>query len=204
MPTDPATGESLPYPGEPGGPPPGAPPDMAGGPPPGPPPGPPAAGPQDEQIAQLEQIAASAPVPEKPYTVKVVEGLVSQLNDTIDALGGEDFPDVEVDLSAADGKKWGQPLPPALFVPMVALNDALRMIEDGKFFDKYGFEATELMSDTDLRKASAQMKRMQKDKKLIEAMQAPLEGGPESEGPAPAPAPGEMSDEDQMLAEGLA
>lgn len=204
MPTDPVTGESLPYPGEPGGPPAGAPPDMAGGPPPGPPPGAPPGGPDDAQIAQLEQIAASAPMPEKPYTVKVVESLVGQVNDTVDALGGQDFPDIELDLSAADGKKWNQPLPPALFVPLVALNDALRMVEDGKFFDKYGFDPTELMVDADLRKATAQLKRMEKDKKLAEAMQAPLEGGPEAGGPPPAPAPGEMSEEDQMLAEGLA
>jgi len=57
-------------------------------------------------------------------------------------------------------------------------------------------------SDVGVRKATAQLVRLSKDKKLVEAMQAPM-GGEEPE-VGPAPEMGAMSPEDEELAAGLA
>ena len=207
MPVDPATGARLPYPGEPGygeAPPPG--PMPPGAMPPGgpmPPEGMPPEGMAPEGMApDLAQIAGQAPAPEKPFAVKALETLVKQFNDTIDKLSGGDLPPVEVDFAGVEGKKWPDPLPPQIFVPLVAINEALSVIEDGKYHDKYGFDPMEITSDVEVRKATAQLKRMAGDKKLAEALMAPMEGGEEmAEAP---PAPGQFAEEDEMLAEGLA
>mgnify|MGYP003133879172 CR=1 FL=1 len=211
MPIDPATGQQLPYAGEPGAAP-GAPP-MA----PGPGPAPGGAGPDDLMAqqdqnaqAQMEMIAGSAPNPSKPFTVKVIQTMIDQFNSTLDALGGGDLPDIEwtPDPALAEGGKWNQPLPPQIFVPVVALNEALKVVgeEPGQFGEKYGFVPEELLTDGDLRKATAQMKRMAGDKKLVEAMQAPAAGAAEPGGEEEAlpPGPGAMSPEDRELAGAMA
>jgi len=208
MPIDPATGAPLPYPGEPGfeealaaNPEAYAAEGIApGGQPPGglPPEGPPPGG----MAPDLAQLAAQAPMPEKPFSIKALETLVKQFNDTIDKLGGGDLPPVEVDFTGVEGKKWTDPLPPQIFIPLLAINEALAVIEDGKYQDKYGFDPLEITSDVEVRKATAQLKRMAGDKKLAEALMAPVEGAEEmAEAP---PAPGQFPEEDQMLAEGLA
>jgi len=209
MPVDPATGAPLPYPGEPGydpaaaaapqgmppqGMPPGAPPE--GMPPEGMPP-------EGGVPPEIAQIAASAPMPEKPYTVKALETLVKQFNDTMNTLAQGQLPEVDVDFSVVEGNKWDQPLPPQLFVPLVAINEALKMLEGGKYADKYGFDPLEMTSDVEVRKATAQLKRMSKDKKLAEDLMKPDAGGEET-AEASAPTPGEFAEEDDMLAEGLA
>ena len=199
MPVDPATGAPLPYPGEPGydpamaAPPQGMPPQGM------PPEGMPPAGPPEVDMAQ---IAAAAPQPEKPFSVKALETLVKQFNDTISKLTDGQLPAVEVDFSGVEKNKWNEPLPPQIFVPLVAINEALGVLEDGKYAEKYGFDPMELTSDVEVRKATAQLKRMSKDKKLAEALMAPVGG--EEETPQEAPAPGSFPEEDQMLAEGLA
>tara|TARA_R110000824_G_scaffold127013_4_gene286878 strand:- start:1074 stop:1679 length:606 start_codon:yes stop_codon:yes gene_type:complete len=198
MPIDPVTGENLPYPGEPGGPPAGAP--AAGAPP---------AGDveqmdqmmSDDAAARAEAIASSAPPPKSPFSFQAIKSLIDEFNKTIDSLGGEDLPEVEFE--APDGeKRWNQPLPPAIFVPVVALLEALKMIDDGGMFDKYGFDPEELVDDTSLRKAAGQLKRMAKDKKLADMMQRPIGGPGEEEAPGEPmpPAPGGMEGDDAMLA----
>jgi len=210
MPVDPATGAPLPYPGEPGYDPATAGAMPPGAPPPGamPPEGPPPPGMPPEQGApgmvnpELAQIAAQAPMPEKPFAIKALETLVKQFNDTLGKLSGGDLPEVVVDFGDVEGKKWSDPLPPQIFIPLVAINEALRVIEDGKYYDKYGFEPMEITSDVEVRKATAQLKRMAGDKKLADALMAPVEGGEEMA--EAGPAPGEFAEEDEMLAEGLA
>jgi hypothetical protein len=159
--------------------------------------------PEEEQMMQLQELASQAPEPSKPYSVKAIETLVKEFNTTLDALGGEDLPDIEVDLSAATGKKWETPLPGELFIGLIAINEALKFIAEGKFAEKYGFDPMELTDDTALRKATAQIVRMGKDKKLVEAMQEPVapEAAPET---GPPPRPGEMTDEEEELASAMA
>ena len=213
MPVDPVTGARLPYPGEPGydpvmaAPPAGmAPGGMPpeGMPPEGMPPEgmPPEGMPPGDMASDLAQIAGQAPMPEKPFTIKALETLLKQFNETINKLSGGDLPQVELDFSGTEGNKWADPLPPQLFVPLVAINEALRVVEDGKYFDKYGFDPMEMTSDVEVRKATAQLKRMAKDKKLSDALMAPEEGAEEmAEAP---PSPGNFDEQDEMLAEGLA
>jgi len=205
MPVDPATGESLPYAGEAGAAPDAPPVPSAPAVEGAPPEGAPAEG--DPEMIRLEQIAASAPPPEKPFSVKTIETVVSEFNAAMSKLSGGEIPEIEVDLSAAKNGKWDAPLPPELFLPLVAISEALGMIGGGEYADKYGFDPFDVTTDTDLRKVAAQFKRMAKDKKLIADLQegAEVEGEemPEEEGAEMAPPPAEMGEEDQVLAAGM-
>jgi len=218
MPIDPATGQRLPYAGEPGAPA-GAPPTPAGGPG-APPPGgpgapPPGAEPTPEELAALEAenasmrgdiMAEAAPQPEKPYSVKAIDTLIGDFNDTLEALAGTELPDVEWQTPEGAGAKWPNPLPPEIFVPLVALTEALKVVGDGSFYEKHGFEPMELTSDAELRKASASMRKMAKDSDLAEAMQAPMgaagPGAPPESEEMPPP-PGGFEEEDELLAQNL-
>ena len=190
-------------PGAPGelGPPPG---EMA--PPPGAGPGPEetAAAMDQEAAARVEAMAAAAPVPEKPFAVKAIQTMIGQFNDTIDAMGGEGLPDVEW-AAPEGGAKWENPLPGEIFVPMVALNEALKLVEGGEFYEKYPLDPEEITSYVELRKSTALLKKMEKDKGLSDVMQAPVGGAPEGEEMEEElpPAPGGMTEEDEMLAAGL-
>tara|TARA_R100001082_G_scaffold28821_1_gene14481 strand:+ start:15557 stop:16222 length:666 start_codon:yes stop_codon:yes gene_type:complete len=218
MPVDPKTGENLPYPGEPGYDP-NDPRQQAAMEAEAMPPGgeamPPGGEemPMEGEVEEVDQmmaddaamradaIAASAPEPSKPYTVRAIQTLVDQFNDTIDALGGEDLPEVEF-MSPEGEKRWEQPLPPSVFVPLVALTESLKLIGGGEYHEKYGFDPMELTDDTALRKASGQLGRMAKDKDLSDMMQQPI-GGAEQDAEMPEempPPPGGFSDEDDMLA----
>jgi hypothetical protein len=88
----------------------------------------------------------------------------------------------------------------------VALTEALKIVGDGSYYDKYGFEPMELTSDPELRKASAQLRKMGKDKDLQEAMQAPMGAaapGAPPEGEEMPPPPGGFEEEDELLAQNL-
>ena len=71
--------------------------------------------------------------------------------------------------------------------------------------DKYGFVPEEILSDADLRKVTATLKKMAKDKKVVEAMQAPIEGDEAApmaeEQPSP---PGFFNEDEQDLAANMA
>lgn len=191
-------------------PPPGPPPAAAAPPPEmGPPPG--AGTPEgvmeadaQEAMARQETIAASAPQPEEPFSVTAIQTLIKQFNDTVEDLGGAELPDVEW-TPDTPGKKWDAPLPPQIFVPIVALRQALDVIGGGAFGEKYDFRPTEITDDTVLRQVTGQISKMGKDKKLVKAMQAPLEGPPEEAPPerGTAPVPSQMTEEDRMLAENM-
>jgi hypothetical protein len=227
MPVDPRTGQNLPYPGEPGyeeavaanpelymemaggmpggeGMPPGGEMMPPGGEmmPPGAPPSPDDIVALEEEEAMLESqvMSEAAPQPESPFSVAAIQTLLSEFNSTLDKFAGEDIPDLEWP-GAEGGNKWDQPLPPEVFAPLVALNDTLQLVEDGKYFDKYGIELEALTSDAELRKATASLKKMAKDKKLVEAMQAPV--GPEAQGAEMPPPPGGFDEEEQMLASNM-
>jgi hypothetical protein len=228
MPVDPRTGQNLPYPGEPGyeeavqanpeaylemaneagGVPPGGEMMPPGGEmmPPGGEAMPPGGAPSPDEMVALEEeeaaleqdvMAQAAPQPEKPFSVDAIQTLLSEFNSTLDAFAGEDIPDLEW-AGAEGGDKWDQPLPAEVFAPLVALNDTLQLVEDGKYFDKYGIELEALTSDAELRKATASIKKMGKDKKLVSAMQEPV--GEPVEGEEMPPPPGGFDQDEQMLA----
>lgn len=153
----------------------------------------------DQAVAseQFQMVAQTAPAPEKPFSKKAISTLVSQFNDTISAMSGGQLPAVEVTLEG-EGQKWSQPLPPQIFVPMTALYEAVK-VGAPDMAEKYTpADPTQILDDTGLRKASASLRMMEKDKKLIKAMQAP---GPES-APGMNEAPeGDMPEGDEPQAE---
>lgn len=162
---------------------------------------------EQEAQARRDMLASAAPPPEKPFSIKSIQTLITQFNDTVDAFGGEDLPNVEWTPPEGMGAKWDQPLPPEIYVPLIALEDAMGVVAGGEFVDKYKLVASEITSDTEVRKATAQLSRMAKDKKLVKAMQAPIqpagEEGAMPEGPPP-PSPYEMGEEDRALQENMA
>ena len=145
----------------------------------------------------------SAPMPEKPYSVNAVKTLLKELNKTLDKLSGEDIPDIEAEL-ASKGAKLEGPLPQELYLTLLAISESMRMLGED-FVKKYGFSPEELMTDADLRKVTATLKKMSKDKKLIEAMQAPV-GGEEAMEPemAEPSSPGFFDEDEQALATNMA
>ena len=162
---------------------------------------PPAADPQGEAEAQLEELAASAPEPSKPFSVKSIQSLVKTFNATLKKISNTDMPEIEIDLGGE--KKWDQPLPADIFLPLLAIAELLKMVAGGEFADKYNFDLFNVTDDTGLRKVEAMLKMMAKDKKFIAAVKDLQEGAPTEEG-APeeemAPAPDAMPEEDEMLA----
>ena len=164
-----------------------------------------AASPEQEVEAQLDELARSAPPPTKPFSVKALESMVKIFNDTLSKISDADMPEIELDSSAAEGGKLNAPLPPDVFLALLAVSQLVGMVAGGEFADKYGFDPFSVLTDTDVRKVSAQLKMMGKDKKFIEAVAALQEGAeaPGDEGPEDAemaPPPTDMGDDDAMLA----
>jgi hypothetical protein len=145
----------------------------------------------------------SAPMPEKPYAMNAVKTLIKELNKTLDKLSGQDIPDIEADLPSKGAKLEG-PLPAEVYITLAAIAESLKLLGED-FVNKYGFIPEELMTDADLRKVTATLKKMSKDKKLIEAMQAPVGGEegmePEMEEPS---SPGFFDEDEQALASNMA
>jgi hypothetical protein len=214
MPVEPNTGMQLPYKGEPGydqakaqfpelyaaeeqamaqG---GAPPAQQGAPPaemPG------DEGPMDAMAGQdqMMQMASAAPVPEKPFSVSAVKTLLKELNKALDAFSGQDIPDLEVEMPSKGAKLEGG-LPAELFITLMAIAESLKLL-DPDVAGKYDFDPAEIMSDADLRKVTATLKKMAKDKKVLEAMQQPAVDDPEMAMQQPS-SPGFFDEDEQTLA----
>ena len=171
----------------------------------------PSADPEAEMQDQFQQMAESAPQPEKPFTIKVIDRMVKTLNKMMGTLTDQDIPEITFDSGDAKGGKFDQALPADLFITLVALTQLLEMVGGGEFVDKYSFDPYTAVTDTDIRKITAQLERMMKDKKLIEAIKEMSEGedlagdeGPQDAEEPMAPAPTEMTEEDQELASSMA
>jgi hypothetical protein len=155
----------------------------------------------DKERARYDAMASAAPTPKKPYTAKTVQTLVDTFNETLDKLGGQDLPNVEVDLKGEE--RWPEPLPASIFVPLVALFQAIEQVGGGKFAGKYTVAPDELVDDTGLRMAAGQLVRMGNDAALAKAMQEPI-GGSEAPAPeGPAMTRGAMSPEDQEMMQSM-
>lgn len=198
MPIDPVTGESLPYPGEPGGAPQGG--DM---------------GPSPQEIEQLraqeadlkmQELSVGAPPPEKPYSIKSIKMFSDQMDKTLDSLAGTDveIPAWEPDKALVEkGDRWPEPLPPEVFAPAVALVEAIRFVDAEGNYEKYMFEPMELVTDAALKVAAGKLKMMEKDKQLAQDLQSPPGEEVMAEGAEPPPMPaGEdapLSEDDELL-----
>lgn len=151
---------------------------------------------QQEQMAQIEAIAASAPQPEKPYSAAMVKKVVKALNALIDKVDKK-MADVEFE---PEGSKIEGPLPPDVFVPIVLV---LTFVQQLPGMEKYQMDPGELVSDAALRKLQGLLKMMAKDKDLIKAMkgEAPEAPAEEEAPPPPEDMPGEMTEDDEAIAE---
>jgi|TARA_R100000084_G_scaffold97326_1_gene51252 hypothetical protein len=164
-----------------------------------------AAPPEEDIDAQLDELARSAPEPTKPFSAKAIQSLVDIINDSLSKISDVEIPEISFDDSGVDGGKLNSPLPADIFLTLVAISQLITMVGGGEFSGKFGFDPFTLVTDTDLRKAAAQIKMMAKDKKFIEAVsnlqgeqQMPGDEGPQDAGMAPPPS--DMTDEDAMLA----
>ena len=167
------------------------------------PPPAPAEGAAPDVDADMMQLAQSAPAPTKPFSLKALEGLLKQFNATLSKISVVEMPPIEVDFSAAEKNKFDQPLPPDLFLPLLAVSELVKMVGGGEFESKYSFDIFTVLTDTDIRKLTAILKMMAKDKKFIEGVKQ-LQEQPQmagDEGPSDmAPPPDDMGQDDHVLA----
>jgi len=127
---------------------------------------------QDQQRqAQIQQIAQTAPMPEKPYTYKAIDKFADAMNDFVKK--------VEPEMMAAEynppegENKLDGPLPAEVYVPFAVIMGFISQLEG---FDKFIMKPEDLISDAALSKGAANFKRMAKDKKLLKELQTPVEG----------------------------
>jgi len=126
----------------------------------------------DAQQEQIMQIAQTAPMPEKPYTYKAIDKMADAMNEFV----GNVTPEMQAaEYNPPEGEsKLDGPLPPEVYVPFAVIMGFISQAGDAKF-EKFIIQPESLVSDTALAKATANFKRMQKDKKLLEALQGPAE-----------------------------
>ncbi|HAW75251.1 MAG TPA: hypothetical protein DCW74_05875 [Alteromonas australica] len=147
----------------------------------------------EEQQAQIQAIAESAPMPEKPFTQKAIK----KLADAIDAFVEIAAPGTEkINYETASGK-LNEPLPPVVYVPFVV---TMTFIDQMPGFEKFVIQPETLTSDPALAKAAATFGMMAKDKKLVEALKAPPEGAAPQQGGGPdAAMPGETETDEEIM-----
>ncbi len=126
----------------------------------------------DAQQEQIMQIAQTAPMPEKPYSYKAIDKMADAMNEFV----GSVTPEMQAaEYNPPEGEsKLDGPLPPEVYVPFAVIMGFISQLGDAKF-EKFIIQPESLVSDTALAKAAANFKRMQKDKKLLEALQGPAE-----------------------------
>jgi len=162
----------------------------------GPPMDDPMAAEAERGAAMKGEIGASAPQPTKPYTIKTLTGLVEQFDETLDALGGQDLPNLPWD-PPKDSPRWEQPIPAEIYAPLYALKQAVSQVAGGKFASKYTIDCESMTDDTQVRKITGILGKMAKDKELSKAMQEPMTA-PQAPPPR-TPAPSEFSQQDADL-----
>ena len=154
-----------------------------------------------ERQAQIEQIAATAPMPDKPYTYKAVDKFADAMNDFV----GKVEPEMQAaEYNPPEGeKKLDGQLPPEVYVPFAVIMGFVSQLGE---YEKYIMNPEDLVSDTALSKASANFGRMKKDKKLMAALQQPVGEPEEMEDPEMSEAemetgrmPDDVSPEDEEI-----
>tara|TARA_R100000808_G_C2150975_1_gene159892 strand:+ start:3282 stop:3839 length:558 start_codon:yes stop_codon:yes gene_type:complete len=156
---------------------------------------------EDERMAQVEAIAASAPMPEKPYSSKLVQSLVDAMNGLLSQVG-----DMAEQIEfVPEGDRIDGQLPPEVYVPFAIV---MGYIEQLGGYEKYVMMPTELVNDAALRKGAAKVKQIAGDAELVAKLQegeAPVEEEemPEEEmSPEEMEAgagPGEFDEEDEAI-----
>jgi hypothetical protein len=158
---------------------------------------------EQQRMAELEAVAASAPQPEKPFTTSLVKKLVDEMNDFLVNVD----PDIAEIEFLEDAARIDGPLPPEVYVPFVLILSALAQFEE-KQYEKYMMNPEEFVNDAAVRKAIAMVQMMGKDEELIDDLQRPAGAGEEDMAPEEPmaeetmePMPGEMDETDEALME---
>lgn len=136
-----------------------------------------------DQIGQ-EQVgimAQTAPEPNKPYKQKTMEYLLSSINAFAEKF--PDIPPVVWEFTAREGPGgdgWIEPLPQELFVPLLAISDAVKVVNTDGAFDEYIMDPMDIPDDLALRVIADTVNAAVSDDALMEVLAA---------GPAPEGAP---------------
>ena len=157
---------------------------------------------EDERLAQMEAVAATAPQPEKPFSLPLVQKMVDEMNGILSTVD----PNISEIEFVPEGERIDGPLPPEVYVPFVLIMSFMAQFE-GKGYEKYMMNPEEFINDAAVRKATAMLQMMQKDDQLIEDMKmVPGAEGeemeeeiPEEELPPAEPMPGELDETDEAL-----
>jgi hypothetical protein len=139
---------------------------------------------EQERMAQLQAVAAAAPVPESPYSTALLVKMVEQINAIADIVD-ETMADIEY---VPEGAKHDGPLPPEIFVPLFLILSLVAGLEDEAVREKYMMDPATLTNDAAIRKATGLLSMMAKDDAVISVMQEiPTEGVEEEPPEEPLP-----------------
>ena len=158
---------------------------------------------EEERMAQVEAIAASAPMPEKPYSSNLVQGLVDAMNGLLSQVG--DMAE-QIEFMPEGDRVDGQ-LPPEVYVPFAIV---MGFVEQLGGYEKYVMMPTELINDAALRKGTAKVNMISGDEELMGQLQAGEAPPEEEEMPEEemmqeemdaAAGPGEFDEDDEAIME---
>jgi|TARA_R100000315_G_scaffold57897_1_gene32728 hypothetical protein len=156
---------------------------------------------EQERMAQMEAVAATAPQPESPFSTALITKMVDEMNGFLSIVD----PNIaEIDFDATDAK-MNTPLPPEVFVPFVLIMSFVSQFENPDY-EKFLMNPSEFVNDAAIRKATGIIKMMQQNNELVEDLKQTTEGEePMDDEPAPEdmppaePMPGEMDEDDEAL-----
>tara|TARA_A100000172_G_scaffold28090_1_gene16537 strand:- start:264 stop:785 length:522 start_codon:yes stop_codon:yes gene_type:complete len=156
---------------------------------------------EQERMAQMEAVAATAPQPESPFSTALIAKMVDEMNGFLSIVD----PNIaEIDFDATDAK-MNTPLPPEVFVPFVLIMSFVSQFENPDY-EKFLMNPSEFVNDAAIRKATGIIKMMQQNNELVEDLKQTTEGEePMDDEPAPEdmppaePMPGEMDEDDEAL-----
>lgn len=136
-------------------------------------------------------------MPDKPYTVSVMQMVVKQFDAAIRTLAGEQAASIPpLAWNPPDKRpKWVAPLPLELWQPLYVLFGVM-VPQMGAVAAKYAMDPMTLVNDGSLRMAGGYLAMMAKDKKLAKAVQGPT---PDENAPAVAPPSGEETETDREM-----
>ena len=158
---------------------------------------------EQERMAQMEAVAASAPQPESPFSTALIAKMADEMNGFL-SIVDPNIAEIDFDVTEA---KINTPLPPEVYVPFVLIMSFVSQFENPDY-EKFLMNPTEFVNDAAIRKATGIIKMMQQNSELVEDLKQTAEGEePMDEEPAPEdmpppePMPGEMDADDEALME---
>ena len=156
---------------------------------------------EQERMAQMEAVAASAPQPESPFSAALVNKMADEMNGFL-SIVDPNIAEIEFESPEA---KINTPLPPEVYVPFVLIMSFVSQF-DNPDYEKFLMNPEEFVNDAAVRKATGIIKIMQQNGELIEDLKQTAKGEeieeePPEDMPPPEPLPGDMDEDDEALME---